>query len=114
MEGRGCGIFCFKDCNDKYETMVMKKDIDTSEKLSLKKNSVQKCTHHHTSTLKKVHSNQKFEQVKCSTDRSHEDSSYDNELLFIKKKLKIQKEVDAVNQSISEISEKYQSKIKAL
>jgi len=40
--------------------MVMKKDIETTEKLSLKKNSIQKCANHHSSTLKKVHSNHKF------------------------------------------------------
>lgn len=37
MGSKGCDFFCFKDCADKYETHVMKKDIEVNEKLSLKK-----------------------------------------------------------------------------
>jgi hypothetical protein len=32
-----CGLSCFRDCGDKYDSHILKKDIETVEKLSLKK-----------------------------------------------------------------------------
>ena len=37
MSNQSCGFFCFKDCGDKYETHIMKKEVEPAEKLSLKK-----------------------------------------------------------------------------
>lgn len=30
-------MFCFKECGDKYDTLILKKDMESVEKLSLKK-----------------------------------------------------------------------------
>ena len=37
MADKKCDLFCFRECSDKYDTLIMKKDMETVEKLSLKK-----------------------------------------------------------------------------
>ena len=56
MEEKGCNFFCFRDCGDKYETLIMKKDIDSVEKLSLKKIGQANQTDNCKENLKKVQS----------------------------------------------------------
>jgi tRNA splicing endonuclease len=61
MGERGCDFFCFRECGDKYETHVMKKNIDSNEKLSLKKMSlIYSNNHDNRKALMKIKSVSKF------------------------------------------------------
>lgn len=88
-ERGGCNFLCFKECGDKYETHVMKKDQENTEKLSLKKISqIYSHNHDQRKTLTKIKSVSKLEP-KCPTDRSNQSVLKDDELYLIRKKCEI-------------------------
>ncbi len=92
MTDRGCDLFCFRECGDKYETHVMKKDIEGSEKLSLKRmNSVYANNHLNRKPLQKIKSVTKMEQLKCPTDRSNQSMFRDDELNLLRKKMELER-----------------------
>lgn len=86
-----CGLSCFRECGDKYDSHVLKKDMETVEKLSLKKlgNSTSK-EQEEKLRIKKTASHSKLERFKCSTDRSKEEGG---ELALLRKKLEIEREI---------------------
>lgn len=85
MSEKTCDIFCFRECGDKYDSLVLKKDIDNVEKLSLKKISCN-MREDERHRMKKTPSYNRLEKYKCSTDRSKDDGK-EQELRLYRKKV---------------------------
>lgn len=91
----GCDFFCFRQCGDKYDTLIKKKPHEEVEKLSLKKINSKSEQPDQFGMIKKISSQSQLEKWKISTNRSKgskEDESPDiKELNLFKKKAKIEK-----------------------
>ena len=67
---------------------------------------------HQSRGLQKIKSVSRIENPKSLTDRSSE--SLKDELYMVRKRMQLQKELEMVNTSISEISSQYKSKLDML
>jgi hypothetical protein len=88
MSRRGCEMFCFGNCDDKYEKYVMRKDQEGFEKVSLKK--VGTSHNDHRKALYKIKSVSKLEAPPSLTDRSNP-PAIQGEFSLVRKRAEIQK-----------------------